>query len=153
MKKVSFCFLTLAWVGLCSMAFGHDWDFRLGLASYPEQNLLLSAEVTRVFHPSKYTDLGIGGVFYTDFSQTIGPGAIARFKYWLVEPFALGASAELGYMLHQSTSNPNSYTYFIVGPVAALRVRPVFIQWEPGELFYQRTTQLVPLRFAFGLII
>jgi hypothetical protein len=145
--------LSILCLFLCSsLAWADHWDFRLGVASYPEQNTLIGVEFTRVFDLTETIDLGVGGALRTDFSQTIGPAALGRLRIWLMENIAVGASTELGYMFHQGFSNPNSYTYFLVGPLLAVRLIPIFAQWEPGEIFYQGTSQFLPLRFAFGIV-
>ena len=144
--------LYLALLVFPAILLADGWDFRLGLAQFPRQNTLLGIEVTRVLNLTERTELGIGGVLRTDFSQTIGPGILGRLKYWIRDYFALGAVGEFGYMYHQSFSDSASYSYFFAGPLLSVVAKPVFVQWEPGELFYLGTSQFIPLRFAFGLV-
>jgi len=147
---------SLILIGLIGVLFGFRcyadaWDFRLGLADFPRQNTMLGLEVTRILSLSESAELGIGGVVRTDFTQTVGPGILSRFQYWLTQNFALGVLGEFGYLYHQNFSNPDSYSYFFAGPVFSIQIKPVFIQWDPGEIFYLGTSQLIPLRLAFGL--
>ncbi len=135
-----------------SFLFAEGWDIRLGVSSFPLQNTLLGVEVTRILDLTEDMEIGLGGVIRTDFSQTVGPGALARYRYWFDEHFEIGAVGEFGYMYQRSFSNPNSYSYFFVGPLVGTRIKPFFLQWEPGVLFYQSTSTFVPLRLVFGLM-
>jgi hypothetical protein len=149
MRRASLILMTL-----CSTWLWADgWTLRAGIASFPEQNTLFGLEVTRTFDLTQEIDLGVGAVLRTDFSQTLGPALVARLRYWVEEHIGIGASAEYGYMYNSSFSSPNSYSYFLVGPLLALRVKPIFVQWEPAALLYQGTSAFVPLRLSFGFYL
>ena len=136
---------------LPSLTFADGWEFRLGVSSFPEQNTLFGAELTRVYSLTDNLELGVGGVLRTDFTSTVGPGLVVRLRDWFAQHFAVGAVGEIGYLYHNGFSNPDSYTYLFVGPLLGMRFSPLFVQWEPGVLFFQGTSQFLPLRFVLGL--
>jgi hypothetical protein len=133
-----------------SLGLAASWDIRVGLASFPDQNLMLGVEVSRVFSVAPSTELSLGVVAHTDFSETVGPGAVGRLRTWLLDELAVGAVAEYGYLLHHNTNDPDSYGYAILGPLLGIKVKPIFVQWEPGLLLYRNTSKLMPFRILFG---
>ena len=150
-------FVLIALFMVPATGFSGGWDLRVGVSQFPDQDALLSAELTRVIDLALGMELGLGGVLRTNFASDYGLGAIARFRYWFIENIALGGVGEVGYMIR---SDDTDFGYTFLGPLLVVRLGPLCAQWEPGWIFYhsanfananRNSSDFVPLRFVFGL--